>query len=84
MELKKEFTCVVDVNAQPIELSFRLVHVPRGGKYFVEASTLKGITSSFELISDAHQNWQIVPPVPYWLTALEERLSAIVLEKAKG
>jgi hypothetical protein len=84
MVLKKEFICVVEVGAQPIELSFRLVHVPSGCKYFVVASTWRGITSSFEIITDAEQNWQLVPPVPEWVQALGDTLSAIVVEKAFG
>jgi len=81
MELKKEFKCVVDVNAQPIELYFRLVQVPKGSKYFVVASSLRGIASSFEIITDSEQQWQLAQPVPAWLSALENHLQAIIVGK---
>ena len=82
MELKKEFKCVVEVNAQPIELSFRKVHVPKGCKYFVVARTLRGIASSFEIITDSEQQWHVVPPVPTWLNPLIDRLANIIAEQA--
>ena len=60
--------------------SFHPVVSPLNNKYFVQGEVTGATPIAFEVIKNNKGKWHIIPPAPTWVFAIEEQLTAAILE----
>lgn len=74
-----EFEKKVKISGRALLFSFRSVYTQGASKYFIAVIEKENVIAEFEMITDRHEKWKILDPVPQWIREMELQLVELVL-----